>query len=255
MSDDAKIDLSRYQTREIASRVAEILSVPGSVRTVVGTTLAVIILLGITNTILYMVSSQAIFPGLVSSIYALVIATILGFGLGLLRVTMLLIQRSESLMQLTLETSREVAKDVQEINRGGKNMPDAAQIVEHVYDGVIVPAMEASVAQSFGFVGTPLLWIYRRTIGGGIRYLITRIKTSTLSDDEATEIEHDTQRAMRDITSQQNNIEWVVKNSMSYTKYASGLLKKFLLRPAQLIFAIIAIAAVIPLILCWCFTF
>lgn len=45
MSDDTKIDLSRYKTRELASTVAAILAVPESIRTVLGTTFCVILLL------------------------------------------------------------------------------------------------------------------------------------------------------------------------------------------------------------------
>lgn len=189
-------------------------------------------------------------PWLLSSIYALFVATALGFALGLIRVAGLLVSRSERVLQLTLETSREVSLNYRAVRSGGKRMPTSTEIVEHVYEGVILPAMETSVAKSFGIVGMPILWIYRRTIGGGVRFLITRMKTASLTADDQNELERDAGQLIRAV----GEIESTLQKAQGYTCYAAGMLRKMLLYPVQLIFVLVAFGALIPLGLCWYWT-
>jgi hypothetical protein len=254
MSDDALIDLSRYKTKELASTVAEILAVPESIRIVLGTTVCAMLMLATANSLLYAIGNPALVPWLLSTTYALVIALALGFALGLIRVAGLLVSRSERVLQLTLETSQQVSLDYRKYRSGGKRMPTAAEIVEHVYDGVVLPAMEASVAKSFGIVGTPLLWIYRRTIGGGVRFLITRMKTASLTVDEQRDIEREAEGLMSDVAESQPHIEAAIQKAQGYMTYVGNMLRKMLLYPIQLIFLIVALVAVVPLGLCWYWT-
>lgn len=254
MSDDTKIDLSRYKTSELASTVAEILAVPEAIRIVARTTFCAILLLLIANTLLYAFGNHALFPWLLSTIYALIVAIALGFALGLIRVARLLVSRSERVLQLTLETSQEVSLDYQALRKGGKRMPASTEIVEHVYDGVILPAMEASVAKSFGIVGTPLLWIYRQTIGGCVRFLISRMKTASLTRDEQKEIEREADALMCAVGENHYHIESAIQKAQGYTQYAANMLRRMLLYPLQFMFVIVAFVAVIPLGLCWYWT-
>lgn len=254
MSDKLQIDLSRYKTKEIASTVAEVLAVPGSIRIVLWTTFCAILILEIANSLLYAIGNAALIPWLLSTIYALAVALALGFVLGLIRVAGLLVSRSERVLQLTLETSQQVSSDCRAVRSGGSRMPTSTEIVEHVYDGVILPAMEASVAKSFGIVGAPLLWIYRRTIGGCVRFLITRMKTTAITADEQNDIEREADRLMSDIAENQGHIETTIQKAQSYTTYAGNMLRKMLLYPIQLVFVLVALAAVVPLGLCWYWT-
>lgn len=254
MADGTPIDLSRYKTKELASAVAEILAVPESIRIVLGTTFYAILLLSIANSSVYAIGNAGLVPWLLSTIYALVIALALGFLLGLMRVAGLMVSRSERVLQLTLETSQQVSSDYRAVLSGGSRMPTSTEIVEHVYDGVVLPAMEASVAKSFGIVGTPLLWIYRRTIGGCVRFLITRMKAASLTADELNDIEREAVGLMSDIAESQLQIETSLQKAQSYTAYAGSMLRRMLLYPIQLIFLLVALVAVVPLGLCWYWT-
>ena len=254
MSDDAKIDLSRYKTGELAATIAEILAVPASIRIVAWTTCCAVLLLLVANSLLYAVGNPALIPWLLSSIYALVVAIVLGFALGLIRVARLLVFRSERVLELTLEISREVSVDYQALRSGGKQVPSSTEIVAHVYDGVILPAMEASVSKSFGIVGTPLLWMYRRTIGGGIRFLITRMKTASLTPEQQNELERQAEGVMSAVGEHHSETESKIQNAQGYTSYAANMLRKMLLYPLQLLFLVVALIAVTPLCLCWYWT-
>jgi hypothetical protein len=254
MPDDAKVNLSRYKTNELVQKVAEILSVPESVRTVLKTTLFAIVFLVTANSMLYATANRALIPWLLSTMYALAAAILFGFVLGLIRVAGLLVSRVENLLQLTLETSRAVVKDFPAIRSGAKRMPTAAEIVEHVYDGVILPAIETSVAKSFGIIGAPLLWIYRRTIGSSVRFLLTRMKTAPPTDDQPNELVPRTMGLMQDVADNAARIEVALTNALGYTDYASKVLRRILLYPLQVVFVLFALLALVPLGLCWYWT-
>ena len=72
MSTDSKVDLSRYKTKELASRVAAILSVPDAIRRVFLTAIWTIGLLLVANSLLHAAGNRAWMPWLLSSIYAMV---------------------------------------------------------------------------------------------------------------------------------------------------------------------------------------
>lgn len=251
MTNETKLDLSRYRTDELASKIAEILSVPEAIRTVSKTTSFATIGLLIVNILLYVFVNNALTPWLLSSVYALLAAVPLGFILGLVRVAGRLIDRIEDLLKLTLQTSLAVSHDYQSIQSGEKELPSAADIVAHVYNGIILPIIESTVTNSLGFVGTPLLWVYRYTIGKGIRFLIVRMKTSLLSDDEQAGVEKKTGEVFQAVGGSITKIENTINAALGYTQYVIQMLRRLFLRPCQFLFADVVVVALIPLALCW----
>lgn len=162
-----------------------------------------------------------------------------------------MIDRIEDLLKLTLQTSLAVSHDYQSIQSGEKEMPSAADIVAHVYDGVILPTIESTVSNSLGFVGTPLLWIYRYTIGKGVRFLIIRMKTGSLTDDEQAGVEKKTGEMFQAVGGSITKIESTINAALGYTQYAIQMLRRVFLRPCQFLFAVVVVIALIPLALCW----
>ena len=120
MTNETKLDLSRYKTDELASKIAEILSVPEAIRTVYITEAFTTLSLIVAIALVYAVGDNALIPWLLSSVYALLAAVALGFVLGLIRVAGRLIDRIEDLLKLTLQTSLAVSHDNQAIQSGEK---------------------------------------------------------------------------------------------------------------------------------------
>lgn len=251
MSDEARIELSRYKTDELVSRIVEILSIPEAILMVLRTTVFAVVCLIAANSLIYTLGDHSRLLWLFSSVYAIAIALVLGFGLGLIRVASSFLSRVEGLLQLTLKISRAVSEDSRAVSGGEKRMPSASEIVEHVYEEVIMPTVESVVSKTFGFVGKPLLWLYRRTIGGGVRLLITRIKTESLTDSERTDIEQDADGLIHDVGENSSSIERAIDGAMGYTSAATGALRKILLKPMRIVFSLVCVVAIIPLVVFW----
>lgn len=251
MSSESPIELSRYKTDELVSKIAEILSVPEAILTVVRTTIIALLCLLAVNSVVNGLGDSTWLPWLLSSVYATAIALVLGFGLGLIRVASSLLSRVEALLHLTLETSRAVSEDFRAVSGGEKRMPNATEIVEHVYDEVIMPAVETVVSQTFGIIGKPLLWVYRRTICEGVRFLIKRMKTESVSEEERADIEQETESLIRDVGENASSIERAIDSAMGYTSTVTESLRKILLKPMCVVFTLVVVVALIPLVVCW----
>ncbi|MEZ6044686.1 MAG: hypothetical protein R3C11_03700 [Planctomycetaceae bacterium] len=249
MAKTAKLDLSRYRTDQIASRVAEILSVPRAIRTLFNTWGFVVLVLLITNFVLNGLGGHNWYIWIISFVYVLFITVPLGLCLGLIRVATDLLDRTELLLRLILETSVQVAHDYQKIREEGVRIPSAGEIVAHVYEHVVLPAAESAVSKSFGFLGRPLLWIYRYTIGKGVRYLIARIQSESVTEAEEIEIEQLATDAIEAIGENNSRIESILNGAMSYTQSVAGVLRRIALRPLIILFVIVSTLALLPLLI------
>lgn len=132
-------------------------------------------------------------------------------------------------------------------------MPTSTEIVEHVYDGIVLPVIEASVAKSLGIVGTPLLWIYRRTIGGCVRFLIVRMKAISLTPTDKNEVERAADEFMSELAEDAPHVKTNIQQARQLASGSGSMLRR-ILYSIQLIFLLVAVAAVVPLGLFWYWT-
>ena len=251
-----RVDLSKYQTDELVDNVSNLLSIPQSLRTVLFTILFSVGSLVIADWILFSFGENSIMGWLVSTVYLLVVGTLLGVFLGVIRVASRLIRSLEQVLVITLETSRSVANDFEEVRQGDKALPTSIEVVEAVYEGVIEQVVQKVLEKSFGLVGMPLIWIYRRTLGGGVRFLIKRMKDNdeiVPLNSDATEqdaiSQSDFEQAFRSKSSLTNGLE----RATGYTQFATQMVRRFLLLPLQVVFLLVAVVFLLPVVLFWQF--
>ena len=251
MSNFARIELSRYQTGPLAAAIAEIMSVPAAIRLVVWTTIVTITCVEVGSWLWAFYSGGSTLSLILSTLYILIIAAVLGFALGLLRVMIAFLKNLERLLTLILEVSSAMAADFRDFRQGDKEMPTAGEIVEHVYCGVVVPAMETAVSKSLGFLGTPLLWIYRRTLGSGVRYLIGRMQAESVTTDDAQIVEGVAIGALDAVSNNVDVIQSRLTMALGYTTNTVSFVRKFFLFPLQFAFVVAVLIAIMPLCGIW----
>ena len=251
MPENPSIDLSRYRTQELTERIVSILSVPESLRTVASTTRLALVAAVVANALLFAAGGGAMLPWLLTTVYAILGAVVLGATLGLLRVATSLLTRSQDALGLMLDTSRDIASDYRQVQTGEKRMPPAPDIVEHVYDTVVLPTIETTVSKSLGIVGPPLLWTYRCTLGGCVRYLIKRMKIESLSREDQDKVVSKAEGVFGELEGNAAGIEAALASADGYVSYATSMLRKFILLPLQVLFVAVATVAVIPILVVW----
>ena len=249
----AKLEFARYQTDALAARVAEILSVPSAVRLVFMTMCIVELMLLAVVAILYFVSNGSLLPWILCLIYVLALAAILGFALGLIRVARRFLDGSLDLCELLIEVSEQVAKDYQAMQAGDVEVPTAAEIVEQVYSGVLMPIIENSVAETMGVVGRPLLWVYGKTFGGVMRRMLAAMAARSLDEEASKDVEKQTEDLIRDVAKTEelgDTLRWAHSN----ISFATTAIQKYFLFPVQIVFWVVLVVSLVPVGCCWYWT-
>ena len=215
----AALDLSRYRTSELVGILVDLVGVPHAIRRVV----LVTVVLGAafcatTGTVFYQATLSRI-GWLVLCAYSLAAGFGLGMILGFLRVLSRALASIEGLLKLTLTITENAADDFARLQSGAARMPSAGVLVEQVHEDVLVPTLEVAISRAFGSLSRPLLWLYPRSIGVAVRFLIKKMaRTSTASElGEA---------AVKATTSQVGALARYPEYIKDYTKHAAELVNR-----------------------------
>lgn len=241
------IDISKYQTEELQEEIIDLLSVPQAIILLVRT--AVLVFLGLqgVNALLNYFSENSLTTTLFTSFYMLIASLVLGLALGLLLIAKRILKHIDRILTVMLDISQKIARDYEQVHSGEKTMPTASEIVEQVYSRIIMPAVETAVAATLGIFDTPLLWIYRRTLGGAVRYLIGKLQSTALDEEDAEAIEEGGAKLIEAVGQNAGKIERRLKTAASYTLAASDIVGRVILWPLRIGFAVLLLLALSPL--------
>jgi len=241
------IDISKYQTEELQEEIIDLLSVPQAVMLLIRTAALVFLALQGINALLNYFSENSLTTTLFTSFYMLIASLVIGLALGLLLIAKRILKHSDRMLNLMLGSSQKIARDYEQVRSGEKTMPTASGIVEQVYSRIIMPAVETAVAATLGIFGTPLLWIYRRTLGGAVRYLIGKIQTAGLDEEDEEAIEEGGAKLVEAVGQNAGKIELRLKTAASYTLAASDIVSRIILWPLRLGLVCLLLLALSPL--------
>ncbi len=87
-------------------------------------------------------------------------------------------------VDLLLDLTQQVARDVAAVRTGEAKMPTSQQLIKGTYSEVVLPAVEHVVARQLGFLKRPVLFVYRVTLGRLVRWSIKRLPEK--KSDEST---------------------------------------------------------------------
>lgn len=243
-----KLDFAKYRSDELGDSLAELISVPGRIITIVRMAALVIALTAICCYLVRVFAELSLIPSLLVCAYSLVMAVYFGVSLGILRVISKALQNIESILQIVLDTTVQVAQDYEQTRTGRMQLPSGGELVEQVYAIVIVPALERAVAKSFRFLSRPILWLHRRTIGAAVHKLVIRVNRSLCTTEE------EPQTAVGVAANSEQFKTWfagVVTFTATASRIAANLgrrLRTYAMLPLYLMFGISVAIAAIPVV-------
>ena len=167
-----EFDLASYRSEELVSHLVDVVSVPGAIRKVLSTAVAVVLLGAVACGLLRSATEFAMLPWLAASFYTLLICVVLGIALGLLRVVRAAMAGVQGVLETSLHITARAASDYQQLGTGQLKLPSGQQLFAQVHEQVLEPSLERAVSRSFGVLATPLLWLYRRSIGTAVGWVI-----------------------------------------------------------------------------------
>lgn len=244
-----KIDFSKYQTAELAEQLTELFGVPRAVLRVFLTGVGVALLGLLLGYFLLIDVSDSLIAQISTCLYALVIGLFFGVVLGILRLVNSSLENIESILGIVLKSTGAVADYHEKIQSGDEELPGGSELIEQVYEHVVLPVIEKSVSKAFGPLAPVLLAVYRKTIGSAVRQMIqlTNQRETTEEDEKAVE-----ELAAEGMESISKYSETIIKYTTSAAQTVSELgskLRSYIMTPCYIIYSIALIVAISSLLL------
>ena len=246
-----EFDLSKYQTAELVENITEIINVPGGIWEVFKTAFFAIIFAGILMAVIRALGIAAGVEWFLISIYSIVIAIVFGFLLGLLRVVYSCLINVDEVLKQILNISEHAADDVAALHSGQQQSPPGNVLISKVYDEVVMPTVETVVSESLGILGKPILWIYRRTIGSAVRYVIKQSAIKKSSSKSAEKLRHETKKTLNELVATEETKSYLQRAREIVSTIGTGL-RLFAIRPLFVIYVVLLILALLPIIAVLC---
>jgi len=128
-------------------------------------------------------------------------------------------------------------------------MPSGAELVAQVYEGAVLPALEQAVGSVFSIFGTPILWMYRRTIGSSVRYLIKKVEPPPLTTEQDARIQHGLEQGIAKTAKYSVQIQKYTSRATKVVSSVGGGLRIYIMRPLFLLYSGLLLVAALPIVL------
>lgn len=244
-----KIDFKKYRSPELADSVTDIIDVRGKfvggLKTMFFSFGAFLLLVGI---LFWIKGNFATFT--LAAGYSIVAGAVFSLVMAIAGVVKRSLSEMEQLVGLLFSTTNQVAQDVSSLGQGDVELPSARELVEGVYGDVLLPAVEQVVAKSLGFVGKPLLFAYRMTLGRIVRKTIKLLPDSALAESsEQLKVKADSiMKDLKSVGSKKSQIDTTLTWAQDHLGALSTKAKFLVLLPCYVIASIIVLAVSIPLV-------
>ncbi|MGI9470241.1 MAG: hypothetical protein ACR2NZ_01830, partial [Rubripirellula sp.] len=168
-----QLDFAKYRTPDLITTIADIVGLPGAVAGIMKwALLCVAVLVIVVAFALKLSGNMTLMWTAIFEIYSAPAGTLIGLTLGMAEFVRRSLTSMTKLVDLLLETSAQVAIDVQRLSAGDTEMPPTRDLVEDVYEQVILVITREVLGSMFGFFGKPVYWLYHVTLNQMVRIAI-----------------------------------------------------------------------------------
>ena len=246
-ADIQQIDFKKYQTAELFESISELLGLSGKLQsiirwTVIGCALAMVAI-GI-----FAFNRFPLLLFLVLFLYGIPAGMSCGGFFGIAETIRRSLTGMLGVIDLLLKITAEVANDARALYAGKAEFPPAGKLVFDVYENVIYPVVEKVVTGALGFVGTPVLWVYRMTFDRMVRLVVKRY--IDLSVDEKSEMVQELKQNATEIGGVVGDNETVIVSQLNWARNkvnsVGWWLRILVMIPCYSLFLIAVFLAMIP---------
>lgn len=250
----AKLDLSQYRTGPLVERLVEVISLPLALLRVVLTMVVLAIAMPIAC---YLVLPMEDFSTMMSAgayLYSIVFGFVLGLLLGIVRVVAIAMRSVEEVLNIILQLTAQAAGDYEHLQSGSKRMPSGGELMQQVYDEVALPAMEKAAGKAFSFLGAPIFWVYRRTLGSAVRFVITSVAGKESDEQENDKISTAAESGLAAVAKYSDRIQRFTSAASGIVSGISRRIRVVAMTPLYVIFTGFVLIGTVPLVVMWYFS-
>jgi hypothetical protein len=242
------LDLTKYRAGELAERLTELISVPKVFGKLAKATVVVGLLVVLVCVLVFVDSGITLTSWLLVGGYALIAGALLGFLLGVLHIISTSLRTIGAVLLLMLDITGKAATDYEQLQTGEARLPTGGELFEQVYEDVVLPVIEKSVAGALGILGTPLLGVYRWTIGPAVRYVVKRVGRARLTANEERLVEAGTVTGLASISAYSERIKRFTSAASDVIAKIGSTMRIGLMLPLYFIFVTALVLAILPIL-------
>jgi|GEM_PF-4698649 len=244
------LDLSHYVDDKLVDRVLDMFGTPAQVMDLLKCVFWFAFLVPIAA-FLYLKATGVV--GIWSWV-ALVYAGLAGLFLGTIAAALWfarsIVAKSLALATLTAERSRLAVSDMRKVESGTMVVPSSGQLVVQMYEQVILPTLEHVIGEKFTYLKTPVLFLYRNSIGRIIRFALARLVVGVTSEERKGELATE---VMDEMNAQQSMLagleEDVIRIEDFLRKADASFFNRAVLAPFVILFGVLAGLIVLPILI------
>ena len=244
----AKIDLSSYRTGHLVERLTDLISVPSTLRKIVVTmfVFAVIVVAFVYWAV--GLSTMSLAPYSLVLGYSISASLVLGVLFGIVRVIAIAMRHVEEILNIILDITGQAAGDYERLQSGEARMPSAGELIQQVYEEVVLPAMEKAVVGAFGFIGRPVVWMYRRSLGAAVRTMLSQVAKIKLTSETERKLEDSTEAGLATTAKYSQKIKAFTKAASSVVSRISSRIRFVAMTPMYLVFLVFMAIGSVPIL-------
>ncbi|MCA9047988.1 MAG: hypothetical protein KDA89_04630 [Planctomycetaceae bacterium] len=154
--------MSKYRTPELLEEIAGLLSIKDVFRRFGICVLAAVVGAALVIVLVNEYAELSRIPMLATCGYALLVCIAAGAAAGLLRIGFGMLNGIGAVLKLVLKITDQAAADHESIQSGQMQMLSGPELSRRVFEDVVKVGVEKVLNRSFGFLATPMRWVYSR---------------------------------------------------------------------------------------------
>lgn len=245
-----KLDFAKYRTPDLIATIVDIVGLPGAVAGIMKWALfcvaALVVVVGLA---LKLSGNMTLLWTAVLEIYSAPAGTLIGLTLGTAEFVRRSLTSMTKLVDLLLETSARVAVDVQGLSAGETEMPPTRDLVEDVYEQVILVVTKEVLGSMFGFFGKPVYWLYHVTLNQMVRIAIRFLP----NDGESTSTLPKTLDTLSEVTDEQGRVVASLRWTQAKLNHVGGWVRLLVMVPCYALASLMISITLLPLWIAWWF--
>lgn len=243
-----EIDFSKYRTKELATRIGDLVSLPKTMARLAATIFVCVVLAMILIYAAMKFDAQSYFATLMAEIYGVPASILFAISLWIV----LLVRRGLSslvkIVDLLLETTIKVAADYRELSGGGKKLPPMANLVGAVNEHIFMHVIREVIASQTGILGLPIYWAYRLTIHRMLGTVIRFVATRTASEEDQDQMRNLITESMTEIAKDESIVISRLKWAREKIVGSGNWLSRRMLWPCYAFIALILALLTAPIV-------
>ena len=249
----ATIDFKKYRTPELAVSVTEIVDVRGKLasgfKTAFFSFTGFLLLVGVA---FWWRGNLATFSLAIG--YSLFAGAVFSLVMAIAGAVKRSLAEMEQLVGLLFSTTSQIASDIASLGTGSTTLPSARKLIEGVYGDVLLPTVEQVVAKSLGWIGTPVLFAYKLTLGRVVRFAIKCVPDTAFAadEDQLNERAQQVMAELESISDEKENTDKALNWAQRQLEYIGTKARFLVMLPCYIISVAIVVIVLIPLAILYC---